>query len=441
MHPRYHYAPAANWLSDPNGLVWQDGEWHMFYQYNPFGEEWGHMSWGHAVSPDLATWQELPVALAEEDQTMIFSGSAVIDHANSAGFGADAMVAIYTGARTDRLHQFQCLAASTDHGRTFAKFAGNPVLDRKMADFRDPSVFWHEPTRRWIMVVVLSDENRALLYSSPDLKSWSEMSEIPRDGAPGHLWECPFLVELPIEGSQETRWLFKVDVLSGAPGSGALYRVGTFDGVRFMPETGWQVADHGDEFYAAIGWTEPRDRMDRPTWIGWMGNHAVQKHLPPQGWRGAMSLPRRLSLRPDSGGFRLVQTVEPSCRTLFANAETITADEGCQPLASAALLGLPGNSEWSLALSDDAGRRLACTLAQGTLTVERTDPVTPQLDKRCAMRLTEDAPVEIWLDTGSIEVIAGRGADCLTLQHRLAGEAWALRGKGEVAVRYLAARA
>lgn len=440
MRPRYHYAPAVNWLSDPNGLVWQDGAWHMFYQYNPFGEEWGHMSWGHAVSSDLAHWRELPVALAEENQTMIFSGSAVIDHADSAGFGHGAMIAIYTGARTDRLHQFQCIAASTDQGRTFTKYSANPVLDRKMEDFRDPNVFWHEPTRRWIMTVVLSDENRALIYGSGDLKSWEELSEIPTDGAPGHLWECPFLVELPIEGSAETRWLFKVDVLSGAPGSGALYRAGSFDGIRFKAESAWQVADYGDEFYAAIGWTEPRDRLDRPTWIGWMGNHAVQKHLPLQGWRGAMSLPRRLSLRRREDGFVLVQSIEPSCRALFGGAEKIGLDHGCFPLPGCAMLTADAG-EWSFTLSDDAGRFLACSRKAGRIEVVRKDPVTPQLDRKCEMELTGDGPVEIWLDHGSMEIIAGAGADCLTLQHRLAGEAWALRGSGTLSARYLTASA
>lgn len=441
MRPRYHYAPAANWLSDPNGLVWQDGEWHMFYQYNPFGEEWGHMSWGHAVSRDLATWQELPVALAEEDHTMIFSGSAVVDHAGSAGFGANAMVAIYTGARTDRLHQFQCIAASSNNGRTFVKFAGNPVLDRQMADFRDPSVFWHDPTRQWIMAVVLSDENRALLYGSPDLKQWSELSEIPRDGAPGHLWECPFLVELPVEGTGETRWLFKVDVLSGAPGSGALYRIGRFDGRQFQPESPWLVADHGDEFYAAIGWTEPRDAKARPTWIGWMGNHAVQKYLPLQGWRGAMSLPRRLSLRDEAGVLRLVQEIEPSCVARFSAPEVFALGEGVRPLPAGAAIEMSGAGHWHFTLTDDVGRNITVALSDGRLSVRRSDPVTPELNRTSDMDIARDAPVRIWLDVGSVEVLASRGADCLTLQHRLAGEAWALRGEGEVTARYFVASA
>ncbi|MFN4134075.1 MAG: glycoside hydrolase family 32 protein [Novosphingobium sp.] len=440
MRPRYHYAPAANWLSDPNGLVWDHGEWHMFYQYNPFGEDWGHMSWGHATSPDLAHWQELPVALEEADNTMIFSGSAVIDRDDTAGFGRGAMIAVYTGARTDRQHQFQCIAASTDRGRTFAKFAGNPVLDRQMADFRDPSVFWHAPSGKWIMVVVLSDENRALLYGSADLKHWHELSEIPQDGAPGHLWECPFLVQLPVEGSAGTRWLFKVDVLSGAPGSGALYRVGQFDGVRFLPETGWQVADHGDEFYAAIGWVEPRDAAGRPAWIAWMGNHAVQKHLPRQGWRGAMSLPRRLSLRQSAGGVQLVQQIEPACRALFGAAEPLLLAQGCRPLASAALVELRAEQDARLDITDDLGRSIACSIAGGMLTVQRTDPVTPQLDRTCKMRV-DAGPVELWIDSGSLEVVANGGAQCLTLQHRMAGEAYALRGEGFATVRYMLASA
>lgn len=441
MRPRYHYAPTANWLSDPNGLVWQDGEWHMFYQYNPFGEDWCHMSWGHAVSPDLAHWQEMPVALAEEDQTMIFSGSAVIDHVGSAGFGNDAMVAIYTGARTDRAHQFQCIAASNDRGRTFVKHPGNPVLDRTMADFRDPNVFWHEPSRRWIMVVVLSDENRALLYASTDLKAWAELSEIPTDDAPGHLWECPYLVELPVEGSGETRWLFKVDVLSGAPGSGALYRVGTFDGERFEPQTAWQLADHGDEFYAAIGWNDPRDRSGRPAWLGWMGNHAVQKHLPRQGWRGAMSLPRRLSLRMAGDGFLLVQAIEPTCRALFGNPEAMSLGQGPRPLAASALLSVRAGDTCHFAICDDAGRNLSCSLRAGQFQVDRRDPVTPQLDRTSTMAVGVDAPVSIWLDSGSIEVIAGGGTACLTLQHRLQGEAWAIRGEGRLDALYLASKA
>ncbi len=190
MRPKYHYAAAANWLSDPNGLVHWAGEWHLFYQYNPDGEHWGNMSWGHAVSRDLAQWDELPPALSGDELGMIFSGSAVIDHANSARFGAEAMVAIYTSASDGPQRQMQSLAWSNDHGRSWHKYAGNPVLDAGLADFRDPNVFWHEPSARWIMVVALSLQNSAALYGSTDLKAWEHLSDIPGSDAPGEVWEC-----------------------------------------------------------------------------------------------------------------------------------------------------------------------------------------------------------------------------------------------------------
>ena len=311
MRPSYHYAPAANWLSDPNGLVHADGEWHLFYQYNPHGDQWGHMAWGHAVSDDLAGWRELSPALIEDERHLIFSGSAVVDETGSAGFGVGAMVAIYTGAARCGTHQVQCLAASTDSGRTWEKFAGNPVLDRSSADFRDPNVFWHAGSARWIMVVAMSAENRALLFASSDLRDWRELSAIEADGCPGRVWECPLLIELPIEGGG-TRWLFKVDVLHDGPGSGALAVTGLFDGVRFVPDRGvagaadWQIVDHGRDFYAAIAWHAPRDAEGRPCWIGWMGNHLYQGQLPARGWRGAMSVPRRLGLRA-TGDDRLLR--------------------------------------------------------------------------------------------------------------------------------------
>lgn len=428
MRPSYHYTAAANWLSDPNGLVFRKGEWHLFYQYNPQGEDWGHMSWGHAVSPDLAHWQELPVALEEDAQYLIFSGSAVIDTANSAGFGIDAMVAIYTGAEQDeKPQQVQCLAHSTDLGRTWHKFAGNPVLDREMADFRDPNVFWHQGTQRWIMVVVLSNEQRALIYSSQDLKAWHEVSVIHGAGAPGEIWECPLLIELPIDGTDERRWIFKVDVLRGAPGSGALYQTGTFDGIRFVPDGPspgliWQVADMGQDFYAAIAWHEPRDAEGRPAWIGWMGNHAYQGRLPKQGWRGAMSLPRRLSLRRTGEGLALRQEAEPA-----AVAKVVKADPAATSLPIAARLDLPGSNDFALTLVDTEGRLLLIERQGCLLSMTRRDPVSAFLDCSHSMRIAGDAPLTLWLDHGSAELIAADGLLCATMQHRMAGPELTMR--------------
>lgn len=424
MRPRYHFAPAANWLSDPNGLVYQAGEWHLFYQYNPFGEDWGHMSWGHAVSPDLGAWQELPPALLEDDRHAIFSGSAVIDRAGSAGLGQDAMVALYTGAVVNGpAHQSQCLAWSTDAGRTWQKYAGNPVLDRQMADFRDPNVFWHGPTRRWIMAVVASNEQRALLYASADLKVWTELSEVPTLGAPGEIWECPLLIELPVDGTAERRWLFKVDVLRGAPGSGALGLTGTFDGIRFVPDPdGWQVLDMGSDFYAAIAWHEPRDAAGRPVWIGWMGNHAYQGRLPRQGWRGAMTVPRRLSLVRGDDGYRLRQELEPAA---VRSVPVVALDAAQVP--AAARLELPGARDLALTLTDDAGRMLIVERHGEQLAVTRRDPVSPFLDTICRARVDAAQAVALWLDCGSLEVLDVSGTLALTVQHRMAGNQWSLR--------------
>ena len=439
MRPRYHYAAAANWLSDPNGLVHHAGEWHMAYQYNPEGEPWGHMAWGHAVSPDLAHWTELAPALVEEDGTMIFSGSAVIDHANSAGFGADAMVAIYTGAREHPVHQFQCLASSTDNGRHWTKFAGNPVLDEGMADFRDPNVFWHEGTRQWVMAVVRSQENCAALYGSADLVHWTELSRIPTQGAAGHLWECPLLIELPVEGTNERRWLFKVDVLSGAPGSGALYLTGRFDGRTFTPDGPWQVADWGSDFYAAIAWHEPRDAAGRPCWIGWMGNHAYQAKLPFQGWRGAMSLPRRMALAKAGGAYRLVQTVEPSCTALFTAPETLKLGLEPQAIPAAARIGLPeAASAWVIEIAAPCGRHLMITREGATIRVQRHDPVTPELDAVREAVLPEGAALTLWLDHGSMELLGEGGAFALAMQHRLDDARWTVRADRALAVQLAA---
>lgn len=418
MRPQFHYAPAANWLSDPNGLVHDAGEWHLFYQYNQHGEDWGHMSWGHAVSPDLATWQELSVAIHETAEDMIFSGSAVIDHAGSAGFGRDAMVAVYTAAaRHGPQLQNQAIAHSSDNGRTFKLFPGNPVLDLGLADFRDPNVFWHEATNRWIMVVVLSNENRALVYASHDLKQWDEMSVIHGNGAPGRIWECPLLIELPVEGAGETRWLFKVDVLHDAPGSGALYQTGTFDGIRFVPdgpslEPLWQVADHGRDFYAAIAWHAPRDAAGRPVWIGWMGNHAYQGRLPQKGWRGAMSLPRRISLVKQGGHYRLRQEVEPAAA---AQVATLTGGKAGQTLVGK--LSLPGGSDLDWTATDSQGRTIGVERRGARLVVSRQVPQAHFLDALCTLELDPAQGLDLWLDHGSAELFSCDGSTTLTLQY------------------------
>jgi len=227
-------------MNDPNGMVFFAGEYHLFYQYNPFGDKWGHMSWGHAVSRDLVHWEHLPLALAEADGVMIFSGSAVVDWKNSSGFGKDGkppLVAIYTGHYTTKPLQNQNIAYSTDRGRTWTKFSGNPVLDIGERDFRDPKVFWHEPTQRWVMVVAWPVQRKVRFYGSPDLKQWTHLSDFGPAGSTKGIWECPDLFPLAVEGKRGmSKWALIVNVGSGAPagGSGCQYFVGDFDGTGFL---------------------------------------------------------------------------------------------------------------------------------------------------------------------------------------------------------------
>jgi len=240
--PQYHFTPEKNWMNDPNGMVFYEGEYHLFYQYNPFGDKWGHMSWAHAVSPNMVHWQHLPLALAEEDGVMIFSGSAVVDWHNSSGFGKDGkppLVAIYTGCRANSDGtQFECIAFSNDKGRTWTKYSGNPVIDRHSKDFRDPKVQWFEPTKSWVMTVSLSAEHQVCFYGSDNLKDWKLLSQFGPAGATAGVWECPDLFELPLEGTHEKRWALAVNMNPGsiAGGSGGQYFIGQFDGTKFTAD-------------------------------------------------------------------------------------------------------------------------------------------------------------------------------------------------------------
>ncbi len=238
--PSYHFTPQKNWMNDPNGMVYYEGEYHLFYQYNPFGNTWGHMSWGHAVSKDLVQWEHLPLALAEENGVMIFSGSAVVDWNNSSGFGIGnkpPLVAIYTGHEEENRKQYQSIAFSNDKGRTWTKYEGNPVLDIGMRDFRDPKVFWYGPDKKWVMVVALSLERKLHLYSSTNLKDWTFLSEFgPENGVNG-IWECPDLFEMTTSDGYK-KWVLGINLgrHSVAGGSGGQYVVGHFDGTNFVKD-------------------------------------------------------------------------------------------------------------------------------------------------------------------------------------------------------------
>ena len=329
--PKWHYSAERNWLNDPNGLVYSNGVYHLFYQHNPHGDEWGNMSWGHATSTDLRHWEEQPVAIPCDEQEAIFSGSAVVDVHNTSGFGVGAappLVAIYTSAYAPASplagRQAQSLAYSTDDGVTWTKYAGNPVLDRASTDFRDPKVFWHDGDAGsyWVMVAVEALNHEVVLYKSADLLSWEHLSTFGPANATGGVWECPDLFELPVDGdASNTRWVLVVNLSPGsiAGGSGGQYFIGTFDGVTFRSETtvtegmqaddsrmadyGW--LDWGRDYYAAVSFSNvPHGRR---LMIGWMNNWQYAAATPSDGWRSAMSLVRVVKLVSRGGRPLLVQ--------------------------------------------------------------------------------------------------------------------------------------
>lgn len=295
FRPAYHFTPETGWMNDPNGMVYLDGEYHLFYQYNPYGNRWQNMHWGHAVSTDLVSWTYLPTPLAPDSLGAIFSGSAVIDVNNTAGFGANAMVAIYTSAGKE---QTQSIAYSTDKGRTFTKYEGNPVIANPgIADFRDPKVMWHAESGQWVMS--LATKQTITFYGSPDLKNWTRLSEFGNGiGSHAGVWECPDLISLNYKG--QTKWVLLVSINPGGPnhGSATQYFVGDFDGKTFvadaLPYPLW--LDYGRDNYAGVTWSNVPEADGRAIFIGWMSNWDYANEVPSHQFRSAMTVPRELSL-------------------------------------------------------------------------------------------------------------------------------------------------
>lgn len=315
--PQIHFSPKANWMNDPNGMVYFEGEYHLFYQYYPDSSVWGPMHWGHAVSKDLVNWEHLPVALYPDSLGYIFSGSAVVDVNNTTGFGKDSkppLVAIYTyhnmmGEKAGRNdYQTQGIAYSNDDGRTWEKYAGNPVLRNPgIRDFRDPKVMWYEPSQKWIMTLATLD--CISFFSSSDLKSWKKESEFGKEfGGHGGVWECPDLFPIKVEGTDQKKWVLLVSINPGGPngGSATQYFVGNFDGKVFQNENkgsepSW--VDYGKDNYAGVTWSNIPKTDSRRILIGWMSNWQYANIVPTNVWRSAMTLPRELKLvsHPNEG--------------------------------------------------------------------------------------------------------------------------------------------
>ena len=324
FRPRFHHTPAYGWMNDPNGMFYLDGTWHLYFQYNPYGSTWGNMTWGHSTSTDLVHWRYEGTPIQPDAYGAIFSGSCVIDTDNTAGFGAGAVIAFYTSAKSTPWgdSQSQSMAYSTDGGRTFTKYASNPVVTSDQPDFRDPKVFWYAPGKHWVMILAAGQKME--IHTSANLKEWKRESTFgERQGAHGGVWECPDLVELPVEGTDEKKWVLICNINPGGPfgGNAAQYFVGTFDGKRFVNEsptrTKWM--DWGKDHYATVTFSHAPG--GRTVALGWMSNWQYQTVLPTKQYRGANTIARDLSLYRRDG--ELLLRCAPSPEMESARTETI----------------------------------------------------------------------------------------------------------------------
>ena len=318
--PQFHFSPKTSWMNDPNGMVYHNGTYHLFFQHNPDSTVWGPMHWGHATSTDLVHWEEHPIGLYPDSLGTIFSGSAVVDKGNTAGFGENALVAIFThhnpaiAKERTGLHQYQSIAYSTDEGKTWTKYEGNPVLPNPgIRDFRDPKVMWHEETDRWVMT--LATRQTITFYSSPNLKEWTRLSEFGEDiGAHGGVWECPDLISFDHEGKKV--WVLLVSINPGGPngGSATQYFVGDFDGTVFTPyETETKWLDYGRDNYAGITWSNTGNRR---IFIGWMNNWDYANMVPTGNWRGAGTIARDLAITQLAGKWHVTSTPVAELRAI-----------------------------------------------------------------------------------------------------------------------------
>lgn len=401
--PQIHYTQKRGWNNDPNGLLFYEGEYHLFYQHNPYEREWENMHWGHAVSKDLIHWEELPEALFPDEHGTMFSGSAVIDYENTSGFGkgkTPPMVAIYTAASSDK--QVQCIAYSLDKGRSWTKYQGNPVIDSKAKwnsqDTRDPKVFWHKPTNKWVQA--LNERDGHSIYTSDNLKDWTYESHVTG------FWECPELFELAIDGDKNnTKW-----VMYGASGT---YMIGSFDGKKFTPEAGKYYYNTGS-IYAAQTFTNIPESDGRRIQIGW--GRISHPGMP---FNGMMLLPTELSLRTTKDGVRMFSVPVKEFDTLQTKVNqwnSLTTDKANELLQSYNNNGsLRIRTTLKLSHATSAGFNLfGQSLLDYDMNSNRVNGVFYSPEDMTSMEITAD----IILDRTSVEVFIDGGAYSYSMERK-----------------------
>ncbi|MEP7143079.1 MAG: glycoside hydrolase family 32 protein [Ferruginibacter sp.] len=432
---QFHFSTKANWINDPNGMVYHKGTWHLFFQYHPFSTSWGPMHWGHAISRDLMHWKEEPIALYPDSLGAIFSGSAVVDINNTSGFGKNGktpLVAIFTHHNsklesTTNDFQNQSLAYSLDEGMSWTKYAGNPVLHNPgISDFRDPKVCWYEPGKKWIMTLATKD--RVTFYSSPDLKKWNKESEFGKDaGAHGGVWECPDLISFDNNGKKI--WVLLVNINPGGPnkGSATQYFLGDFDGSSFRSshtDTRW--LDYGPDEYAGITWSNTGNKK---IFLGWMSNWLYAGDLPTKTWKGAMTLPRELKLKHVGKDVFITSEVVPQVATIqstpvvFKNLNVNKSMDFSKRLPNISLpcrinLDMENVVDFSLTIANESGEELLIgynkSMNQYFIDRTKSGKVDFQKDfasRNVAPRLSDSKKINmsLFIDVSSVELFADDG--------------------------------
>ena len=363
--PVFHHTPLYGWMNDPNGMFFADGVWHLYYQYNPYGSKWQNMSWGHSTSTDLIHWDHRPVALRPDGLGSVFSGSCVVDSVNTAGFGKDAVIALYTSAGTS---QMQSLAASTDGGETFTKFPANPVLTLE-SEARDPNMFWNVEIGEWDLVLAHALDKEMLFFTSPDLRHWTLQSSFGKgEGAQDGVWECPDLFPLFVDGTGEQKWVLICNINPGGPfgGSGIQYFVGDWNGRTFTAETDasgkipTKWLDYGKDNYALVSWSGAPD--GRRTAIGWMSNWQYAAEVPTMQFRSANTLPREIGLFRGEDGLTYASST-PSPELLALRDKTVARASGISLKSKPRLFALPGTNDGVCEIVADFDARKARTVS------------------------------------------------------------------------------
>ena len=411
--PVYHHTPAWGWMNDTNGMFYKDGVWHLYFQHNPYGSQWENMTWGHFTSTDLVNWTFQGDPIEADAWGTIFSGSAVVDHQGTAGFGKGAVVAMYTSAGEN---QTQSLAYSTDNGQTFTKYAGNPVVTSNTPDFRDPHVFWNDDIKRWNMI--MAEGQHMNIYSSADLKDWKLESQFGAEyGNHGGVWECPDLMKMKVRGTDEYKWMLLCNINPGGPfgGSATQYFVGQFDGHKFTCESAPEVTkwmDYGKDHYATVTFDNAPD--GRRVAMAWMSNWQYANQVPTKQFRSANSVPRDLDLYEYEGQTYCGVTPSPELAAARPKKATKTLSEACEMVVS-----LKGNA--TITLSNDKGEQVVMTYDEKSRTFAMDRTKSGLCDFSDEFAALTVAPVHgklsqlrLFIDRSSIEAFDADGKMAMT---------------------------